>query len=43
MAAQLYPTKTEREHVALRVVKAYTFLKDAIGSGIVSKVTGGVD
>ena len=32
----LYPTKMQREHVALKVVDAYPFLKDAIGNGLVS-------
>ena len=31
----LYPTKLEREHVAMQVVAEYPFLKDSIGSGIV--------
>ena len=32
----MYPTKTEREHVAFRVIAKYPFLQDAIGTGIVS-------
>ncbi len=32
----LFPTKLERETVALKIVGEYPFIKDAIGSGIVS-------
>ena len=34
----MYPTKAEREHVAFLLVKKFPFLRDAIGSGIVSWV-----
>ena len=34
-AHTLYPTKTEREHVAMLIVKKYPFLADKLGSGIV--------
>lgn len=34
-AHTLYPTKTEREHVAMLVIKKYPFLADKLGSGIV--------
>ena len=34
-AHTLYPTKAEREHVALMVVQKYPFLADKLGSGIV--------
>ena len=34
----LYPTKTEREHVALMIITKYPFLADKLGSGPVSTV-----
>ena len=34
----IYPTKAEREHVAFLLIKKFPFLRDAIGSGIVSWV-----
>jgi hypothetical protein len=36
MAHTLYPTKSEREHVAFMVIKKYPFLADKLGTGIVS-------
>jgi len=34
----LFPTKMEREHVSLMIVKKYPFLADKLGTGIVSKL-----
>ena len=38
MAHTLYPTKSEREHVAFMVIKKYPFLADKLGTGIVSVI-----
>ena len=34
------PTKVEREHVRLMVIKKYPFLADSLGKGIVSNLLG---